>query len=383
MRYAKAAFVVAFILLLMGLFSPSARAEVSFSVFYSNLSPYGSWHVSGQYGRVWQPGVYASGWNPYYDGHWVYTDLGWTWVSDYEWGAIPYHYGTWVADPDFGWVWVPGYVWAPSWVVFRTGPDYIGWAPVSPGFSVGVSASFGGPAPGSFVFVSAGNFLAPRVRTCIVPQSRTTVIINNTRIVNNIVVENNVVVNRGPDRQLIERASGHRLREVPIEHVSRVALGPRVTRDQLSVDPQRVRHGLRVAEPVSARSPLPNARPREARSEEHRSARLSTTGPAADSPRAPQRLADQRGMKPREYVAKPHGDYPAGRERTRVNDTPATTQMRRAPSRGATSFHQPTRPAVPDRRSMASARARNNAQPNRSARPAPRQDKKRHPPGKN
>src|SRR6266850_338980 len=263
MRYAKAAFVVAFVLLLTGLFSPSARAEVSFGVFYSNLSPYGSWQVSGQYGRVWQPDVYASGWNPYYDGHWVYTDLGWTWVSDYEWGAIPYHYGTWVADPDFGWVWVPGYVWAPSWVVFRTGPDYIGWAPVSPGFSVGVSASFGGPAPGSFVFVSAGNFLAPRVRSCIVPRSRTTVIINNTRIVNNIVVENNVVVNRGPDRQLIERASGRSVREVPIEHVSRVALGPRVTRDQLSVDPQRARHGLRVAEPVSARNPLPEVRQRK------------------------------------------------------------------------------------------------------------------------
>ena len=104
MRYAKAAFVVAFILLLMGLFSPSARAEVSFGVFYSSLSPHGSWAVSASYGQVWQPRAYAAGWNPYYDGHWVYTDLGWTWVSDYDWGAIPYHYGTWVTDPALGWV---------------------------------------------------------------------------------------------------------------------------------------------------------------------------------------------------------------------------------------------------------------------------------------
>jgi hypothetical protein len=70
--------------------------------------------------------------------------MGWTWISDYEWGAIPYHYGTWVADRNVGWVWIPGRVWAPSWVVFRTGPDYIGWAPVPTGYSVGMSIDFGG-----------------------------------------------------------------------------------------------------------------------------------------------------------------------------------------------------------------------------------------------
>src|SRR5262249_47353877 len=161
--------------------------------------PHGSWLVSSQFGRVWQPGIYVAGWHPYYDGHWTYSDLGWIWVSDYDWGAIPYHYGTWVEDPILGWVWVPGYIWAPSWVVFRTGPEYIGWAPVSPRFSVGLSAAYGAPVSGSFVFVSAGNFLAPRVRTFIVPQSRTSVIIRNTRVVNHLTVERNVVVNRGPD----------------------------------------------------------------------------------------------------------------------------------------------------------------------------------------
>src|SRR5215471_6072329 len=110
--------------------APARAADVSFSFFYSNLSPHGSWMTSAQFGQVWQPVDYDAGWNPYYDGHWVYSDLGWTWVSDYSWGDIPYHYGTWVMDADFGWVWVPGYVWAPSWVTFRTGPDYIGWAPV-------------------------------------------------------------------------------------------------------------------------------------------------------------------------------------------------------------------------------------------------------------
>src|SRR5262249_28814768 len=143
------------------------------------------------------------GWNPYYDGHWVNADVGWTWVSDYDWGGVPYHYGTWVLDPRFGWVWVPGYTWAPSWVVFRTGPDYIGWAPVSPGFTVGVS--FGAPVAGPFVFVSARNFAAPRIRGCVVPEYRSREILRGTRVQNTFSVERNVVVNRGPDVRFVER----------------------------------------------------------------------------------------------------------------------------------------------------------------------------------
>lgn len=257
MRTARALVTSVMLLLLTGFWSSPARAEVSFDFFYSNLSPHGSWEVSARYGRVWQPNVYGPDWNPYYDGHWIYADVGWTWVSDYEWGAVPYHYGTWVEDPEFGWVWVPGYVWAPSWVVFRTGPDYIGWAPVSPGFSVGVSARFGGGAVGPFVFVSARDFVAPRIRTCIVPESRASLFISQTRVVNTIVVERNVVVNRGPDVTIIERASGRRIREVPIEQVSRVAPGRQVTREQIAVDTQRGARGFRAAEPVPASRPLP------------------------------------------------------------------------------------------------------------------------------
>ena len=260
MRIFKVALIAAIVVLATVSFSPSVQAGVSFSAFYSNLSPHGSWQVSAQYGRVWQPAVYYSGWNPYYDGHWAYSDYGWTWVSDYEWGAIPYHYGTWVADPYYGWVWVPGYTWAPSWVVFRTGPDYIGWAPVSPSFSVGVSFGYGVPTASPFVFVSARNFCAPRVGTYFVPYSRTTVIINNTRIVNNLVVENNVVVNRGFNPKVIERASGRRVHELPIERVSRVMPSSHFNRAELRVDSRRARQGLRAAEPVSANAPVPDVR---------------------------------------------------------------------------------------------------------------------------
>jgi len=259
MRYARMLAIATVILLLAGGGATPARADVSFSFFYSNLEPHGSWHLSAQYGRVWQPAVYTPQWNPYHDGHWVYTDVGWTWVSDYGWGAVPYHYGTWVPDPNLGWVWVPGYTWAPSWVVFRTGPDYIGWAPVPPTFRVGVSFGFGDPSPNAFVFVSSRNFLAPSIRTCVVPQSRTRVIVNRTTVVNNVRVENNVVVNRGPDPREIERVSGRKVRAVRIEQVPRAAPGRRFDRNDLRVDPRREKEGLRAAEPASSRHSTPVA----------------------------------------------------------------------------------------------------------------------------
>src|SRR5262247_877253 len=168
-----AAAAIAFTLIFSPMAAPPARAavDVSFDFFYQDLSPHGSWLVSASYGRVWQPRVYQPGWNPYYDGHWEYADVGWVWVSDYSWGAVPYHYGTWVMDANYGWVWVPGYTWAPAWVTFRSGPDYIGWAPVAPGFSVG--ASFGAPLPAaSYVYVPTRSFMAPRIRTYAVPASR-------------------------------------------------------------------------------------------------------------------------------------------------------------------------------------------------------------------
>jgi Family of unknown function (DUF6600) len=278
MKAIRASVLAIVILLVAGVTASSAHAAVSFSFFYSNLSPHGTWLVSGQYGRVWQPGVYRAGWNPYYDGHWVYADVGWTWVSDYGWGDVPYHYGTWYEDSALGWVWVPGYVWAPAWVVFRTGPDYIGWAPVVPGYSVGASFSYGSPA-GSFVFVSAGHFCDTRVRRYIVPEVQTRTIVNQTRIVNNLTIEKNIVVNRGPDPRMIERASGRRVRTVSIESVPRAAPGGNVNRAELAVEPQRGSRGLRAAQPVSERQPLPQPHERGQGNGHQNNARVAAPPP--------------------------------------------------------------------------------------------------------
>jgi hypothetical protein len=257
MKILMAAVVMTGLLLSGGLATP-ASAEVSFGVFYSNLGSHGNWMVSANYGRVWQPAVYRAGWHPYYDGHWVYTDLGWTWVSDYSWGNIAYHYGTWVLDPAYGWVWVPGYTWAPSWVVFRTGGDYIGWAPVPPTFSIGVS--FVNVSPTRFVFVSNRDFMSRRIGRHFIPRSRVTTIVNNTRIVNNIRVENNIVVNRGPSVRDIERATRTRIQPAPIERVSRVSPSGRFNRNEIRVDRNRASRSIRAAEPVSAKTALPDRR---------------------------------------------------------------------------------------------------------------------------
>src|SRR5262249_51232469 len=93
-----------------------AGVSISFSFFHNSLSPYGNWVNVGNYGTCWRPSGLAVGFQPYYtNGHWVYTEYGWTWVSNDPWGDIAYHYGSWYDDASYGWVWVPGYTWSPAW----------------------------------------------------------------------------------------------------------------------------------------------------------------------------------------------------------------------------------------------------------------------------
>ena len=334
MRFAKAAtLALALVLLTTALSPPAKAADVSFGLFFSDLRPHGSWLVSGQYGRVWQPSVYTQGWNPYYDGHWVYADVGWTWVSDYSWGAIPYHYGTWVFDPEFGWVWVPGYTWAPSWVVFRTSPDYIGWAPCPANFSIG--ASFGFDLPSSaFIFVSTRDFTRPHIRSCAIPFSRTRSFIGRTRVINTISVHNNIVINRGPDLRSIERASGRRIRALPVERVSRIGPHARFSRADLQADPGRLRRGLRAAEPYSSRQPLPD-RTRIDRRETQRPARTFNREPRVDR-REPQRPARTFNREPRVDRREPQRPERTQMERQRSSPDRAAPTRTRSPRREPT-----------------------------------------------
>jgi hypothetical protein len=367
LRYIRAALLAAAAVVLAVILAQPARADVSFDVAYSNLSQHGSWLVSAQYGHVWQPREYNRGWSPYSDGHWVYTDMGWTWVSDYPWGAIPYHYGTWVADPDAGWVWIPGSVWAPSWVVFRTDSDYIGWAPVPPGFSVGMSIDMGGLS--NFVFVSSRDFLSPRLRPSIIPMDRARLFSNNTTVVNNIVVQNNVVINRGPDFRIVERATGRTIREERIENVARVAPFDHVTRAQLAVAPERVRQGLRVAEPVPASRPLP-ASDRRGVAERNTSPPAASkplnvhpaTRPATREPAAPPAMARRTPTPARD--AAPASSTVA---KDRANAQQRTNEQAAAKAQKSRPAQTPPRDAV----APSPTAARTNARPVQSAKAQP------------
>ena len=183
--------------------------------FYDDLAPYGHWvHVSGP-GWVWSPYGMQATWRPYLVGHWVFTDYGWTWASDEQWGWAVYHYGRWHQDPSYGWVWVPGTEWGPAWVAWHEGGGYVGWAPLP--WQVRVQAGVGidwagvniSLQPASWCFVSARNLVDPSLRNYVVPPARNVNLIHVTQNVTNYTYINNRVVNQGVRVESIGRAVGH------------------------------------------------------------------------------------------------------------------------------------------------------------------------------
>lgn len=106
---------------------------VSYQTFYDDLSPYGEWINDSEYGYIWVPNV-DDDFRPYFtNGHWVMTEFGNTWVSNYPWGWACFHYGRWIYNDFYRWIWLPGYEWGPGWVAWRWGNGLCGWAPLYPG----------------------------------------------------------------------------------------------------------------------------------------------------------------------------------------------------------------------------------------------------------
>jgi uncharacterized protein DUF6600 len=165
------------------------------------------------YGQVWIPHDVAPGWRPYTTGRWVYTNYGWTWVSEQEWGWAPFHYGRWAFVAPYGWVWVPGTVWAPAWVVWRHSPGWVGWAPlppqvvVRPGVEIRAANMHVRIEPSWFCFVEERRLLAPHVSTYIAPPARNVTLVQITQNVTHYTVVQNRVVNRGVPVERIERVT--------------------------------------------------------------------------------------------------------------------------------------------------------------------------------
>jgi hypothetical protein len=225
---------------------PSSVAE-----FYQALAPYGTWFVLPERGWVWQPdpAEVGSDFVPYTQGHWVLTDVGWTFVSDHPWGWAPFHYGRWFLDDRYGWLWEPGTDWAPAWVDWRAGAGYVGWAPLAPDWY--------GPADDlwGWSFVEEPYFVAPQLGGYLVAGRRFPHF-HDTQHLHERHDVGGMRVPVGPPPQQIAQRVGRPIQPVPVARVQRQAAlwSPRLAPH---VAGREVPPPTRIPPPPTTRAPAP------------------------------------------------------------------------------------------------------------------------------
>jgi hypothetical protein len=96
----------------------SSRTVYPYTYGLSDLSYYGAFFDLAGFGSCWRPYFTGLGWDPFMDGAWMWDPtFGYTWISAYPWGWMPYHYGSWAyAGTGMGWCWLPGNVWYTNYV---------------------------------------------------------------------------------------------------------------------------------------------------------------------------------------------------------------------------------------------------------------------------
>jgi hypothetical protein len=199
----------------------SPGSPVSVSYFYDNLSPYGEWFQNPSYGWCWTPYDVSAEWRPYSEGHWEYTDFGWSWASDEPWGWASYHYGRWFFDDSYGWAWVPGTEWAPAWVAWRYDDRWVGWAPLPPaaGWDVsgGLAFSEGNTIPShEWCFVPREHVFDVTLRVQVTSVARNVTLFERSRDATRFEVREGRPANVGPDVAQIEASLGRRVPRVKI-----------------------------------------------------------------------------------------------------------------------------------------------------------------------
>jgi hypothetical protein len=206
------------------------RPDGTVDLFFNDLSPYGEWVWLSGPGWVWYPYNVSVGWRPYRYGHWVYSDYGWTWVSDEDWGWAVYHYGRWHYEASYGWVWVPGTEWGPAWVAWHAGRGWVGWAPLpwEVHWHAEAGLDWGGidlnitidPTWWSF---SRTRYLAdPDLKKYIAPAARNVTLIQNTKNVTHYTLVDNRIVNQSVNVTVVEKATGKPVRRVRVRHADAV-----------------------------------------------------------------------------------------------------------------------------------------------------------------
>jgi uncharacterized protein DUF6600 len=223
--------------------------EVSFQSFYDELTPYGEWIMitkeeidseltkgEGQgyssigddenFIYVWQPSNAGKNWKPYVNGKWEYTEQGWIWVSEYNWGWGPYHYGRWMRFKEYGWVWMPGYVWSPAWVMWRVSDTHVGWVPLSPRAKWSSESGITEenyrvkPKDEDWVFVQKSSFTDNLSEVNVVGAKENKNLISKSKTILNLKGEAGRIFNSGPEVREIEKSTGRSLVQKNITSLS-------------------------------------------------------------------------------------------------------------------------------------------------------------------
>ncbi len=235
--------------------SSAQQPNVSFQVFYDELSPYGEWVNYPNWGFVWIPDA-GSDFVPYStDGHWILSDYGWTWASDYSWGWAPFHYGRWDFDHYYGWFWIPGNEWGPAWVSWRRAEGYYGWAPMEPGISL--SVSFGRSYDSHndhWIFVRDRDIDRGDINNYYISRADHDRIVRRSSVINNTYVDNrrHTTYIAGPARADFQQVAGRQVRPVAIQEYSKP--GQEISNGQYRIyRPTVVNNRINEAKPAPAK----------------------------------------------------------------------------------------------------------------------------------
>lgn len=209
-------------------YPPPSPGNLDVSYFYDALAPYGDWLWSDPYGWVWCPSGLPVDWRPYTDGQWIWTDDGWTWDSDLDWGWGPFHYGRWYDDDINGWCWVPGQEWGPAWVAWREGGGWVGWAPLPPelrwhegsGFDWNDWDHLPGVRHHWWSFCRESQLPGPEIQHRLAMRPRAVSLMKDTRNITHYAWMNSRVINRSLDINPVRQAYGHDIRAYHVDELS-------------------------------------------------------------------------------------------------------------------------------------------------------------------
>jgi hypothetical protein len=159
------------------------------------LTQYGTFVQHPKYGEVWVPSVTPPGWHPYPPCSWIKTrKYGWYYNDKTPWGAIIHHYGRWVFTQDMGWIWTPGAEFSPGWVVWRSNPQYIGWAPMLPEQDIQAISADAFNGSDQWLFMEAAKFGSGCSGNLIVAKSRIQPLLEQTTYVTHLEYVDGIAV---------------------------------------------------------------------------------------------------------------------------------------------------------------------------------------------